>query len=202
MRIGLVGPADGDGALLREAAEFLLGDCGVDQALYLGSEQTLRGVMDSWASQVVQGVASEARFLDEALELALGGAPAHIDALLARDSELRRLSALRCLPPAPARAIELVDDKVVLLVHDKATLDQDDIANAFLIVYGRSKQSALHRFGPRAFFTPGPLKLGRVALLEREGESHLAIAQFNPHTGEPHGRDVLQGRRARVVVTP
>jgi hypothetical protein len=202
MRIGLVGPADGDSALLREAAEFLLGDCGVEQAVYLGSEQTLRGVVDRWATQVVKGVATEARFLEEALALALDADAAAIDALLSRDRELHRLSALRCLPAQPARAVELVDDKVVLFVHDKALLDPEDIANAFLIVYGRSKQSALHRFGPRTFFTPGPLSHGRVALIEREGEAHLAIAQFNPRTGEPRGRDILQVRRARVVVTP
>lgn len=202
MRIGLVGPADGDSALLREAAEFLLGDCGVEQAVYLGSEQTLRVVVESWAKQVVQGVTTEARFLDEALALALSADAAAIDALLGRDRELHRLSALRCLPAHPARAVELLDDRVVLFVHDKAELDPEDIANAFLIVYGRSKHSALHRFGPRTFFTPGPLKLGRVALVEREGEGHLAIAQFNPRTGEPLGREVLQVRRARVVVMP
>ena len=202
MRLGLVGPADGDSALLREAAEFLLGDCGVEQAVYLGSEHTLRGVVESWANQVVQGVATEGRFLDEALEAALRADGATIDALLERDRELRRLAALRCLPAHPARAVELVDDKVVLFVHDKALLDPEDIANAFLIVYGRSKQPALHRFGPRTFFTPGPLKHGRVALIEREGEGNLAIAQFDPRTGEPRGRDVLQVRRARVVVTP
>jgi len=202
MRIGLVGPADGNSALLREAAEFLLGDCGVDQAVYLGSEQTLLRVVESWAAQVVQGVASEARFLEEALELALQPEAAPLEALLARDRELRRLYALRALPAPPARVIELVDDKIVLLVHDKAMLDSEDIANAFLIVYGRSKQSALHRFGPRTFFTPGPLALGRVALIEREEGGHLAVAQFDPRTGQPHGRDVLQVRRARVVVTP
>jgi hypothetical protein len=202
MRVGLVGPADGDSVLLREAAEFLLGDCGVEQAVYLGSEQTLRGVVESWAAQVVQGVATEGHFLDEALQLALSGPPGAIDGLLSRDRELRRLSALRCLPAHPARAVELVDDKVVLFVHDKASLDPEEIANAFLIVYGRSKQSALHRFGPRTFFTPGPLKAGRVALIERESEGQLAIAQFNPRTGEPQGRDLLTVRRARVVVTP
>lgn len=200
MRIGLVGPAE-DSALLRDAAEFLLGDCGVDQAVYLGAEQTLRDVVGSWATQVGQGVDSEAGFLAEAAQVALLRDAAALEALLDRDRALRRLHALRCLPSTPACAIELVDDKVVLFVHDKALLGPEDIANAFLIVYGRSKQSALHRFGPRTFFTPGPLELGRVALIEREGDGHLAIAQYDPRTGQPHGRDILQVRHSRVVVT-
>lgn len=201
MRIGLVGPSEEDPPLLREAAEFLLGDCGVEQAVYLGHEATARAVVTSWANEIMRGPASEERFLSQALEVALDGDARAIDALLARDREVHRLEALRCLPPPPARAVELLDDKVLLFVHDKALLDQEDIANAFLIVYGRSKRGALHRFGPRTFFTPGPLRYGRVAVLERERDGHLAIAQFDPRTGEPHGREVVQVRRSRMVVT-
>lgn len=204
MRIGVVGPSEEDPKLLREAGEFLLGDCGVEQAFYLGPEATLRGVLDGWSNEVMRGAASEERFLEQALGLALDGSAgaAAIDQLLARDRERQRLSVLRSVPAPPAQAIELFDDKVVLFVHDKAQLDQEDIANAFLVVYGRSKQAALHRFGPRTFFTPGPLKAGRVALLERAPEGHLAIAQFDPRTGEPCGREVIQVRRTRMVVAP
>lgn len=202
MRIGLVGPAEGEPALLREAGEFLLGDCGVEQAFYLGHAATLRGVLETWGAEVMRGAPTEPRFLEQALELALGDDVSAIDALLKRDREHARLSALASLPEPPGRAVELFDDKVILFVHDKAHLDQDDIANAFVIVYGRSKQSALHRFGPRTFFTPGPLRLGRVAVLERGPDGQLVIAQFDAHTGEPRGRDLVNMRRSRLVVMP
>jgi hypothetical protein len=202
MRIGLVGPSEEDPALLREAGEFLLGDCAVEQAFYLGTEPTLQAVVEAWGAEVMQGAPTEQRFLDQALELALGQDSASIRSLLARDRERARLSALSCVPAPPGRQIELFDDKVVLFVHDKAQLDQEDIANAFLIVYGRSKQVAQHRFGPRTFFTPGPLKLGRVAVLERAPDGQLAIAQFDPRTGEPRGRELVHLRRSRLVVTP
>ncbi|MDB4985243.1 MAG: hypothetical protein JWN04_421 [Myxococcaceae bacterium] len=202
MRIGVVGPAEEDPKLLREAGEFLLGDCGVEQAFYLGPEATLHRVLESWSSEVMRGAATDERFLEQALALALHSEPSAIHTLLARDRERQRLSAFRAVPTPPARAVELFDDKVVLFVHDKAQLDQEDIANAFLIVYGRSKQGALHRFGPRTFFTPGPLKLGRVAVLERGAEGHLAIEQFDPRTGEPRGSDIVHVRRSRMVVTP
>jgi len=202
MRIGLVGPSEEDPSLLRKAATFLLDDRGVEQAVYLGAETTLRSVVGAWASEIMAGVATEERFLSQAVELALGTDSRAIDRLLARDREVRRLHALRCLPPPPARAVELFDDKVVLFVHDKAMLDQEDIANAFLIVYGRGKRSAIHRFGPRCFFTPGPLKQGRVAVIERERDTNLAIALFDPETGTAHEREVLSARRSRLVVTP
>ena len=202
MRIGLVGPAEEEPALLREACEFLLNQVEVDQVIYLGAAATLRRVTEQWAQQVMQGPATWDRFLDEAAKIAISGDSGALDALLARERERERLRALRGLPPPPSRTIELFDDKVVLLVHDKAVLDQEDIANALLIVYGRSKQVALHRFGPRAFFTPGPLKLARVAVLEPEPDGHLAIAQFDPSTSAPLGRDIVQARRGRVVVAP
>jgi hypothetical protein len=200
MRIGLIGPAEGNDALLREAAEFLLRDCGVDQAVYLGLDDVVRTVVDAWADQIMGHTANEKAFLDEALALALKADAASLQALLNRDQEVRRLGALRCLPPAPARAVEVFDDKVVLFVHDKSLLDEEDIANAFLVVYGRSKACALNRFGPRTFFTPGPLKAGRIAVLEPEPDGTLALAQFNPGTGEPVGRDTLLTRHAKLVV--
>ncbi|MET0282879.1 MAG: hypothetical protein ABW352_00355 [Polyangiales bacterium] len=203
MRIGLIGPSEEDPALLREAAEFLLGDAGVEHAVYLGTRATLSKVVDAWGEQVTRGFASEERFLEHAAALALSdGEGQALSALLERDRERKRLDSLSCLPAPPGRTVELFDDKLVLLVHDKASLDQEDIANAFVVVYGKSKQAAVHRFGPRTFCTPGPLKAGRVMVLEREPEGHLAIGQFDPHTGEPRGRDVIQVRRARLVVNP
>lgn len=200
MRIGLVGPADGNSKRLREAAEFLLNDCGVDEAIYLGNDNTVREVVEGWANEVMGGPASEEAFLKQALKLASEGDAKEIEQLLRRDVEVHRLSALRCLPPPPARAVEVFDDKVILFVHDKGSLDQEDIANAFLVVYGRGSKLALNRFGPRTFFTPGPLEAGRVALVEREADGSLAIAQYNPETGEPTGRETLFTRGAKLVV--
>jgi len=202
MRIGLLGPAEGEPAQLREASEFLLGTAGVDQAIYLGAQDTLRAMVDAWACEVMQGPAGWDHFLDRAAALALGASSRELDALLAQQRKLERLGALRSLPPPPARAVELFDDKVVLFVHDKAQLDPEDIENALLIVYGRGKQSAMHRFGPRAFFTPGPVAKGCVAILEPTPDGQLAIAQFDPRTSEPRGRELLSGRKPRVVVAP
>jgi len=201
MRIGLIGPAEGDEGVLREAAEFLLGDAAVDQAIYLGIDDALENVVAAWATELHGGDASEEAFLDRAARLARDGSAADIEALLGTDAAVRRLADLRALPPPPARAVEMIDDRIVLIVHDKAVLDEEDIANAFLVVYGKGTEPSLRRFGPRYFFTPGMLSGGRVAVLEQEPDGNLAIGVFDP-SGAPVSREVLERRTAKVTVTP
>jgi hypothetical protein len=145
--------------------------------------------------------ASEDHFLRRTLELSRAGDPAQIDELLKRDADVRRLAALRRLPAPPARAVEMFEDKVVLFVHDKSQLDAEDIANAYLVVYGRSKAVALNHFGPRTFFSPGPLRLGQVAVLERDSDGNVVIVRLDFNSGEVLGRTALQaGGRTKMVV--
>jgi len=200
MRIGLLGPADGDAALVRQAAEFLLGKGFVEQVVYLGADDSAEVAGAAWALELMGFAATYENFLEHAFDLALGGTPQQIDELLERDQKLRCVAGLRCLPRAPARAVELFEDKVVLFVHDKAQLDAEDIANSFLVVYGRSKGVALNHFGPRTFFSPGPLKAGQVAVIERQRDGNLAIAQLSLQSGDVIGRTTLETRRAKMVV--
>lgn len=201
MRIGLLGPADADAALLRKAAEFLLSAAGAEQAIYLGADDSAELTYARWSADVMGESADEEQFLKRTLELSRAGDPAQITELLERDAAVHRLGALRRLPAAPARAVEMVDDKVVLFVHDKSQLDAEDIANAYLVVYGRSKAVALNHFGPRTFFSPGPLKLGQVATIDHDGEGNVVIVRLDFHSGEVLGRTPLQGGgRTKMVV--
>jgi hypothetical protein len=199
MRIGLLGPADGEVALVRRAAELLLRSP-VDQVVYLGADDAAERAVAAWSAELMGFEPSADAFLGHAFELSQHGNAEQIQEFLRRDEQVRQLAALRCLPRAPARAVELFEDKVVLFVHVKAQLDAEDIANAFLVVYGRSKTVALNHFGPRTFFSPGPLKAGQVAIIERQRDGNLAIAQLNPESGESLGRTTLQTRHAKMVV--
>jgi hypothetical protein len=163
MRIGLLGPGE-DEAIFREAARFLLQETDVEQVVYLGDAEFLEGVTSRWVKEL--GVASEDGFLRHALDVAMSGSAEEVEALLVRDTLTARLAQIRKLPPPPARAIELVDDRVVVFVYDKAVLDEDDIANAAVVVYGRSTEAGVRRFGKRLFVTPGPLEGRRVAFIE------------------------------------
>lgn len=169
MRIGVVGPAEDDEEGFREAVSFLLADAEADQVVYLGAGEFIERAIASWAREL-GGEDAEGAFLRRAVELTTEGTPEAIEALLEIDASLARLGQIRKLPEPPARAVEMMDDRMVLFVHDKAILDEEDIANAQLIVYGRGSESDLRRFGRRTFFTPGPLKQGRVGVLETSGD--------------------------------
>jgi hypothetical protein len=200
MRIGLLGPAEGNVALLGAAAEFLLRTKEADQVLYLGADDGAELVTRKLSAALLGGDDADDSFLTQAVGAATSDEVRRVRELLAREESVRRFHALRKLPPAPARAVEIFDDKVVLFVHDKATLDAEDIANAALLVYGKSKVPALNRFGPRAFFTPGPLRSGVIALLEREPDGNIALSQFEPDTKVLRCRDLLLAHHARMVV--
>lgn len=197
MRIGLIGPAH-DLAVLREAAEFLLGDAEVDQAIYLGEDDAAREMARAWAAELRGD--DNRPFLEVAVDVAASGTSDAIEALLDIDEQVTRLDAIRTLPPAPARAVEMIGDRIVLVIHDKKVLDEEDIANAAVIVYGRSQEMLLKRFGPRYFFTPGPLEQGRVGLIDLEEDGRIAVAAYAP-SGEPLWREVLQGRKGKVSVS-
>ncbi len=199
MRIGFIGPVgDTDLSVLREATEFLLGDADAEQAIYLGEDNAADRLAETWMAELEEATVGD--FLARAASLAIDGTPGAIDKLLERDEQARRLTRLHTLPPAPARAVEMMEDRILLVVHDKSILDEEDIANASVIVYGRSKEALLRRFGPRYFFTPGPLSGGTVGLFEADRDGKVTVAAYAP-TGKPLWREVLQGRRSKISVT-
>jgi hypothetical protein len=204
MRIGLIGPATNRNAQgkkeLRKALEFLLVDAEVQQAIYFGVDDSIDAVVGNWAGEIMGGTADEDAFLTRAATLAVEGTPEAIAGLLNADTFARRLGLVRKLPQAPARAIEMLDKWIVLGVHDKAVLDEEDIANADVIVYGKADASHLKRFGPRAFFTPGPLSAGNVGMLELMADGQLEVSVYDL-TGTPVWSETLQSRAAKLVVT-
>lgn len=199
MKVGVVGPLPDDGsgaAILRDAASFLLLDAAVDQVVFLGDGKALDPVIDAWMAEL--GRDGEDAFLEQAAQLAIEGSVEAIHTLLSRDDVAARLGAIRKLPPPPTRAIELIDDRIVLFVHDKAVLDEEDIANASVIVYGRSDESVVKRFGKRAFASPGPLAAGHVLLLE-PGEDGLTLALYDV-SGKPLVRETLGATFGKLTV--
>ena len=200
MRVGLIGPAGPSGAdVLREAAEFLLLDAQADAVIYLGVDGAAERLCLEWELEL-RAELPDGDFLTGALAAAVKGTPKEIEALLARDQQRTRLAALRTLPPPPARAVEMIGDRIVLVVYDKKVLDEDDIANASIIVYGRAEAPLMKRFGPRAFFTPGPLSGGAIGLLELDAEGQVVVATYTP-SGELLARERLQARATKLTVS-
>jgi hypothetical protein len=195
MRIGLLGPGE-DEALFREAAGLLLGDADVEQVVYLGDGAFLEEATRRWVQEL--DVATDDAFLRRALDVAMSGSPDDVESLLARDTLTARLSHIRRLPPPPARAIELIDDRVVVFVHDKSVLDEDDIANAAVVVYGRAAEAGLRRFGKRLFVTPGPLQGRRVAVIEDERDG--AFVSLLDFSGRAVMREAMAAGSTKMTV--
>jgi hypothetical protein len=196
MRIGVVGPATVAGDSLRRAIALLLDDPSVRQVIYLGRDESVRAITDAWAAERMD----IEQFIQRGVELACHGSADEIVTLLDEERAARRLQIIRRLPESPARAIEMLDRWIVLAVHDKAVLTEEDIANAHVIVYGKAPAPDIKRFGPRCFFTPGPVDNGTVGMLELTAQGSVDVRAV-----DLRGRVILQeevrSTTAKLVVT-
>jgi hypothetical protein len=158
VRIGLVSDSCGHAPLLARALAAL-DHAGAERLFFLGCR---------WADA------------DAAL------APPFPVAVAARlRSRLVRVGSASCPErasgEAPAKLIEMVGGSLAYLVHDKADLARDEIANATFLLHGAADVPALVRIGPRFFVTPGRLAgvpAGTFALLELDG-SRVELVVFD-----------------------
>jgi hypothetical protein len=177
MRLGLLGPAEGDTDGLSRAAQVLLDGLKVDRAVYLGNDTALDDVVAAWAARLVDGDPSDDAVWSRAARLALTGSPAEIDAFVKKERDRQRLRALeRFAPTADARSIEMLSDRVAVLVYDKAALDEEDIFAASIILFGKSPEPLVKKVGNRWFLTPGTVGSpgGGIAVIDDGGEELVA----------------------------
>jgi hypothetical protein len=172
MRFGLLGPANGDLAGLARCAEFLLNSARVTRAIYLGDDDALEDTVALWAESLVGPHPSDEGIWERALPVVAGGSPDQLDTFVRAERARLRLKSLERLPPEQLRTIEMFGDRVAVLIHDKALLDEEDIFAATFLVYGLSAGPLVKRIGPRWFLTPGPIgsTQGGCAVLEDPGD--------------------------------
>ncbi|MBX3182588.1 MAG: hypothetical protein KIT72_19665 [Polyangiaceae bacterium] len=196
MRLGLLGPADGDLARLARAARFLLEVRGIDRAIYLGSDRALDEVVEGWARELVGGDPSDDAVWDRAAACCGSGDPEAIRAFLEAEHARRRLARFEVLPSAGSRTVELLDGKVVVLIHDKAHLDEEDIVAASLLAFGKSPELLLKQVGPRWFLSPG---VGGSLILEDQDDGiHLTAYGRRQELVKELPLDLSRGTRLRV----
>ena len=105
------------------------------------------------------------------------------DPLLVREHFLRtpeRDSLQYRDPSIPRKMLDMVDDTLCCLVHDKNDLTRDDLLNALVFIHGKDSEPKMVQIGPRFFLTPGRLAGAAeqtCALLERE-ERNLRFSAF------------------------
>ena len=172
MRLGVLGPASGDLSGLAKAAQVLLDRYRAERVIYLGLDDALDRVVGAWASDLVGANPSDLVFFERAAHACIGATPEHIDTFVASERARRRLRVFASLPPPPGRTIELLEGRVAVLLFDKAHLDEDDIAGASLLVFGKSDLPVVKRLGARTFVAPGRIGSagGGSAVLDDEEE--------------------------------
>jgi len=147
----------------------------------------------------------------------LGGRAGDVDTVLARravrdpfDDRIVRVASKACPEyesgKVPRRQMDLVEGRICCLVHDKAELSRDDIANASIIFHGNAAAAAVVQIGPRCFVTPGHLRAtppqGRPASfgIAEVTERDLVLTVFSPECAELRQERASVAAAARISV--
>jgi hypothetical protein len=192
VRLALLGPCDDDIAALARAAHSAMIKLQADRVVYLGADDSLDCVVAGWASLLDAVEPLELR-----VEQLLNEPPDRLDEAIARENLREKLTAFRSLSAPSTRSIEMLHDRVVLLVDDKKELDEEDLLPASFIVFGRG-EATIRRVGTRVFLCPGvPAKRteGIVMLDEGEGQGGSVVATLHGIDGTLVQREVLETTR-------
>jgi len=195
--MGFIGPARTDMAALERAAKLLICELEVDTVIYLGEDDALRAFVAAHTNHE-----SEDPVEQQVAEVAATGSPDQIQEVLRRLRGARYLGKLRVVPAPPVRAMEMLDDRIVLIVRNKSTIGEEDVINSNLVVYGDGNELMFKRFGPRCFFSPGPLDDGHVGLIDDQSETGGVVLEAIDVNGVLLWREPIQGRGAKVMVAP
>lgn len=194
MRLGLLGPSGGDIGALGRAAEFLLNTARVHRAIYLGNDGALDRAVAAWARKLVGDDPTDDNAWRRAADVAAKGTWEQIDKFVSTERSRMRLKTLEALPEASARTIEMISDRVAVLLYDKALLDEEDILAANIICFGKNDAPLVKKVGSRWFMSPGPIGVeGGLAVLDDEADE--VIVTVYDSAGKAKHREVLAQTR-------
>jgi hypothetical protein len=196
VRLGLLGPADGNVDGLGRAAELLLNVAKADRAIYLGTDGALDEAVARWAKKLVGEDPTDDAAWRRAARVAASGTPEAIDAFVKTERARLRLRALESLPDRAHRSMEMIGDRVAVLVYDKSLLDEEDIFAANILIFGKHEGPLVKKIGTRWFVSPGPIgsKGGGAAVLDDEQED--IITSVYDLEGKVTQKEALVAQRA------
>ena len=196
MRLGLLGPSGGDIGALGRAAEFLLNTARVHRAIYLGIDGALDRAVAAWARKLVGDDPTDDNAWRRAADVAAKGTWEQIDKFVSTERSRMRLKTLEALPEGSARTIEMISDRVAVLLHDKAMLDEEDILAANIICFGKNDAPLVKKVGSRWFMSPGPIGVEGGGLAVLDDETDEVIVTVYDSSGKAKQREVLAVTRA------
>jgi hypothetical protein len=177
MRLGVLGPAQGDLPALARSAQHLLDEGHAEKVIYVSDDDALDRVVGGWAHNLVGSDPTEGAIFERAARC-VAAPPGSIDAFVESERARLRVKVLVSLPSGQ-RTIELLDGRVALFVFDKAILDEEDIVAASILIYGKSPVPLIKKVGARTFFSPGPIGSDGGAALLDDGVGGVLIEVKN-----------------------
>ena len=87
-------------------------------------------------------------------------------------------------------------DRVAVLIHDKALLDEEDIFSAKLLIYGKSDGALVKAIGPRWFMTPGPVGGPGCGAIDHDASDDQLIATVYDADGRTSRTETRVSTRA------
>ncbi|MCK6590256.1 MAG: hypothetical protein HUU21_19495 [Polyangiaceae bacterium] len=191
MRLGVLGPAQGDLPALAVRVQRLLDEQHAEKVIYLADDDALEHIVASWARGIVgdDDMDEHAVFERAATRCTMASSEA-IDEFVASERARLRLKVLVSLPET-RRLNELLGGRVALFVYDGDALNEDDLAGASLVVFGKSEEPVLKRVGARLHIAPGAIdsKTGGCALLD-DGSGSIRI-EIVSSSGEVTAREIM-----------
>jgi hypothetical protein len=182
MRFGVLGPANGDLEALEEGASLLLFEYNAEEVIYLGPDDALDRLVLEWAQRLVGNDPSQDGIWERAAQRCSTAGHDQIDRFLEAECKRERLKALKCLPAATSRTVEIFEGRLAVFLYDKALLDEEDILPATLLVFGKSREALVRQVGSRTFISPGEMVSGKsgVTLFSDDPTGDLNVSLFEP----------------------
>lgn len=92
-------------------------------------------------------------------------------------------------------------DRVAVLIHDKALLDEEDIFSATFLIYGKSDGPLIKKIGPRWFVTPGPIgaPAGGAIVLD-DADDEIVATLYDGEGRLAHTETLATERAAKLRV--
>lgn len=186
VRIGFLGPSDGDLDVLERAATFLL-DQNVARVVYLGDDGALDDCVVRWAHRLVGDDPTDEGAWSRAAAVAISGNANELDEFVATERQRMRLRALVSLPEDAPRSFESIGDVAMVMASEGATVDDEDLAHALVVVSGDGDEASFEERDGRYHLSPGRLGQGAgVAMLETGDDITLVVFDVEQ-------REVLRG---------
>jgi hypothetical protein len=190
MRIGFLGPAQGDLESIERSASFLLRER-VARVVYLSHDGALDSCVVAWAARLVGADPTDDGAWSRAAEVAISGSADDLDAFVTSERQRLRLRALVSLPEGSPCSLETLGDLTILMTDNAGLLSEEDLSHAALIVDGASVDPILELRGQRWWLAPGHLGVrGGVAVID----THAPVPTVVVYDIEQ--REVLRGEVA------